>query len=193
MKGYNLNLIYYFFNQNSIILEEENYEIFNQIDSREKFFFQISGTGTNFNFNQILDFYNNETLTQNHNFNFHETDEVQNSEDIIENDKNERLQIDSINVQGYYYELIARFDSSGNYFLFYDKDYKLPSKFDIKYFLYKIPNILEDLKLGNEVIISSPVAMRPILFIENKIWLWLIMVLIIGLIGFFSVKMIKND
>lgn len=86
MKGYNLNLIYYFFNQNSITPEEENYEIFNQIDSREKFFFQISGTETNFNFNQILDFYNNETLTQNHNFNFHETDEVQNSEDIIEND-----------------------------------------------------------------------------------------------------------
>jgi hypothetical protein len=54
----NENAIYYFFNHGVVDLDY-NYLIFNLINAEDKTLFEISGDGNNFNFNQILDFYNN--------------------------------------------------------------------------------------------------------------------------------------
>lgn len=68
-QGFSPNNIYVFFNENNFTTPEERYQIFNKIHSTDKFFFEIPGSNLDFNFNHILDFYNNENLMQNEKLN----------------------------------------------------------------------------------------------------------------------------
>lgn len=85
-QGLNQNLVYYFFNENNIASPEQNYEIFNLIDAKEKFLFEIPGNNLNFNFNHIVEFYNNESVIQNENFDYLEADPEDKDPSVIDVD-----------------------------------------------------------------------------------------------------------
>jgi len=65
--------------------------------------------------------------------------------------------------------------------------------YDIARFTDKIPENLKALTLGPEVIIAKKKVdeIQPIF--ENKIWLWAIMALVIGLLGWFTLRMMKEE
>jgi hypothetical protein len=111
---------------------------------------------------------------------------------LIQNQDNQPLNVASVDVKGYEHELIARFTQPATYFLTYGNQDAIQPQFDIDRFSDQIPQTLSSLVLGEEETIEKLDApeMEP-LFV-NKKWLWVIMVFIIALLGWFSVKMIRK-
>ncbi len=65
--------------------------------------------------------------------------------------------------------------------------------YDIDRFAYHVPTTITTLDLGHELSIEKeelPVA-TPLF--ENKIWLWIILIVITLSLGWFSIKMMKNN
>ena len=112
---------------------------------------------------------------------------------IIQNNDNQALTIGKVKVNGYVYQLIARFTESGTYFLTYGNPTAYRPNYDISQFKKSIPDNLVVLKVGNEkeIIKQIPPDRNPLF--KNKTWLWIVMALIIGLLGWFSYKMIKDS
>ncbi len=112
---------------------------------------------------------------------------------LIHNRDNEPLSIDTIEVKGYIHELVARFTEPATYFLTYGNSKAMKPQYDIVRFTGKIPKAMITLKLGNEqAIYKKELQMTEPLF-KNRAWLWVVMTVIILLLGWFSVKMIKNN
>lgn len=111
---------------------------------------------------------------------------------IIENQDNQSLQIDSVVVEGYIHEIIARFTEPATYFLAYGNRLASKPHYDIDRFADKIPTTLIHLKLSDEQLIQKGVVMKKPPLFQNKIWLWAIMGIIIVLLGWFSLSMIRK-
>lgn len=111
---------------------------------------------------------------------------------IIVNQDNEPLKFDDFKVRAYAHDLVARFSETADYALFYGNREALRPRYDIDRFQNNIPTALTSLTLGEEQILKgkSPKVSKPLF--QNKIWLWGIMVIIIGLLGWFSLKMMRN-
>ncbi len=110
----------------------------------------------------------------------------------INNQDNEPLPIDSVTVKGCVYELAIRFTEPATYYLTYGNPSAFKPNYDIERFTSKIPDTLSALNLGDEQIIEKPpVAIKKPLF-ENKLWLWGLIIVIILLLGWFSLKMMKT-
>jgi len=111
---------------------------------------------------------------------------------IIDNQDNEPLEIESVEVQGYVHKLVARFIEPATYYLTYGNKQVARPKYDIERFTEKIPSSLTELKLGTEVSIekSEPKKLEPLF--KNKNWLWAIMTIVIVLLGWFTLKMMKQ-
>ena len=111
---------------------------------------------------------------------------------IIDNQDNTLLAINSVEVQGNLYELTARFLEQADYYLHYGNENLSQPDYDISYFEDKIPANLTTLITGPvELIPQAPNPTIQPLF-ANKMWLWGLMLIIIALLGWFSLKMIKN-
>ncbi len=110
---------------------------------------------------------------------------------IIDNNDNEPLQIDRVKVKGNVFELTTRFDEEAKYFLVYGNRNVSSPIYDLENFKNKIPTALSYLSLGNEELISQNQNNTSPLF-ENKLWLWIIMIVLILLIGWFSLSMIRK-
>jgi hypothetical protein len=111
---------------------------------------------------------------------------------IIENQDNQSLKIDSIVVEGYIHELMARFIEPATYFLTYDNHHAIKPHYDIDRFTDKIPISLTALKLGAEQSIEKEVVIKTTPLFQNKIWLWTIMGIIIVTLGWFSIQMLNK-
>lgn len=111
---------------------------------------------------------------------------------VIENQDNKPLQIDSLVVKGYVYELLGRFTEPATYYLTYGNILASKPQYDIERFTDKIPTTLKILKLGDEQSIGKNAKPKTEPLFQNKIWLWSIMALIIILLGWFSIGMIKK-
>ncbi len=110
----------------------------------------------------------------------------------IKNYDNQALDIGAIEVKGFAYELIARLLQEADYFLYYgNKDAKSP-QYDITHFKDKIPSKLKPLELGETTELKPTKSDEINPLFKNKIWLWVIMGLIILLLGWFSLKMMKE-
>ncbi|MEM6262360.1 MAG: DUF3999 family protein [Bacteroidota bacterium] len=111
---------------------------------------------------------------------------------LIENHDNQPLSIDSIAVTSYDHELVARFNVPATYFLVYGKEKARKPAYDIARFEDSIPDTLSALTLGQEQLIEK--EPKPVVtpLISNKAWLWAIMVVIIGLLGWFTLQMMKG-
>lgn len=110
----------------------------------------------------------------------------------IENDDNAPLDLDDIIVQGVVFQLVSRFSEPADYRLYYSKINSPKPNYDINRFTNSIPSDLKNLKLSDEVALDKTTATTTKPLFENKLWLWAIMFLIIGLLGWFSFKMMKQ-
>jgi len=111
---------------------------------------------------------------------------------IIYNQDNQALSIDSIQVKGYIHEVVARFTESANYYLSYGNKRAEKPRYDIERFTDKIPDTLKALELGIEQKNEKEKEESGVPLFENKNWLWLVMTVIIGLLGWFSLKMMRK-
>jgi hypothetical protein len=111
---------------------------------------------------------------------------------IIENQNNEPLQIESLAVQGYSQQVIARFIEPASYFLFYGNANAEVPHYDIIRFADKIPTTLTTLTLGNEQLMETNAIEKTKPLFQNKFWLWITMGFIIVLLGLFSIRMIQQ-
>ena len=111
---------------------------------------------------------------------------------IIYNRDNQPLAINSFKVLGFVHELVIRFTEPASYILAYGNNKAEKPQYDINQFAEKIPETLTTLELGPEhTIVKKNISGTEPLF-KNKTWLWVIMVLIILLLGWFSINMIRN-
>lgn len=112
---------------------------------------------------------------------------------IIRNQDNPALTIEAVKVKGYQHQLIARFDQSANYYLAYGREKARFPRYDIGQFEHKIPKSLGTLSLGDEQIIEQEVTPTTAPLFENKGWLWGLMLVIIVVLGWFTMKMLKES
>lgn len=111
---------------------------------------------------------------------------------VIENHDNEPLVLNSVQVKGYVHELVARFSEPANYYLAYGKSNPIKPNYDISKFENSIPKNLNPLKLKASTSIEKKTEEKTEPLFKNKLWLWAVMGLIILVLGWFSIKMIKQ-
>ncbi len=111
---------------------------------------------------------------------------------IISNRDNQPLNVGAIKAKGYLHELYTRFAHEANYFLVYGNELAVKPGYDIGYFTEKIPEYMTVLTLGEEQEIgqTEESGIKPLF--ESKSWLWAVMVVIILLLGWFSLKMMRK-
>ncbi len=112
---------------------------------------------------------------------------------IIQNFNNPPLDIDSIILEGVSEEIVALFPDNGTkYWAEYGDKNKTRPRYDIQHFDNTIPKVIPTLNFGIETYkkpISSPEP-KPLF---NQTWLWSIMLVIIGILAWFSIKMLKSS
>jgi hypothetical protein len=145
--------------------------------------------GWKYNYNTLM----SGTLSsvENNDFSFNSTI-LQKLKIIIANQDNEPLQIDSLVVKGYVHKLIVRFTVPATYYLTYGNNQASNPAYDIDRFTGKIPTILTALKLGEEQLIEKERIQETEPLFQNKIWLWTTITIIIILLGWFSLRMIRQ-
>lgn len=107
----------------------------------------------------------------------------------VENGSNVPLTLSNFMVSGYKHELVARFTTPASYFLSYGNENANAPRYDIASFTNKIPTQLIALSFGDEMIIEKDDSRTSPLF-ENKLWMWVLMILIIVVMGWFTFKML---
>lgn len=117
---------------------------------------------------------------------------VQKLKIFIANSDNQALRIDTIEIKGCLHKLMARFTEKATYFLCYGNKKANQPNYDIHRFTKNIPETMTTLELGKELKIEKEELPPAESLFENKTWLWIIMALIIGTLGLFSVKMISK-
>ncbi|MEM9363451.1 MAG: DUF3999 family protein [Bacteroidota bacterium] len=117
---------------------------------------------------------------------------VQKLKIYIDNNDNQPLAIDTIEVKGYIHELVARFTGPATYYLTYGNERATRPSYDIARFTDNIPEKPTALNLAAELAIDkdSPEVTAPLF--KNKTWLWAIMVVIIAVLGWFSIQMMRK-
>ncbi|MFC5282330.1 DUF3999 family protein [Pedobacter alpinus] len=110
---------------------------------------------------------------------------------MIDNGDNQALDISGVELNGFVYQLLVRFNQPATYFLAYGNEKANEPNYDIKNFTDKIPTGLTQLSLGEEKSNILKTEKEEPLF-ENKLWLWVIMGLIICLLGWFTLKMMRS-
>ena len=109
----------------------------------------------------------------------------------INNQDNQPLIIDSVSVKGYVYDLIVRFTQPATYYLTYGNPSAFRPNYDIEQFATKIPDNLVSLKLGDEQHIEREPSKKTTPLFENKLWLWGLIILMVLLLGGFTLKMMR--
>lgn len=115
---------------------------------------------------------------------------IKNFKITIDNQDNKPLDIKSVALQSLYFNMIFLIDDNeADYYLYYGNQKSYRPSYDA-YFM----NVLDksNLRLSDEILIpkKQEIVQKPLF--ENKLWLWGIMILIIVILGYFSVKMITK-
>lgn len=109
----------------------------------------------------------------------------------VRNGDNKPLNLGEIDVQTIPTELIARFTEPANYYFFYGKKNTVPPQYDIENFRKNIPQTLTPILFGNEKTNDNMVLKPAEPFFKNKLWLWGIMLVIMLVLGWQTMKMMK--
>lgn len=117
---------------------------------------------------------------------------VQNLKVVIDNRDNLPLTIDTVRIEGYVHKLLVRFTEDARYVLVYGNSKAEKPSYDLGFFTDKIPAALTALVLGDEQKRQKELPVMPEPLFKNKAWLWAVMVVIIVLLGWFSLKMIRG-
>ncbi len=111
---------------------------------------------------------------------------------IVNNQDNEPLKVKNITIKGTVYNLDIRFTEPARYFLTYGNSNVYRPNYDVERFVSKTLDTISNLTLGEEqVIYKKPTPNNAPLF-QNKIWLWIIIILLVAVLGWFSIKMMKS-
>jgi len=111
---------------------------------------------------------------------------------IIDNQDNTPLKISEIEIKGIPYVLQVRFDQKGKYFLCYGNRNALKPSYDIEKFKENIPKNIKELELGDEIMTKHIHQKQTSPLFENIIWLWIIMAISIGVIAWFTLRMMMK-
>ena len=111
---------------------------------------------------------------------------------VIQNHDNLPLKVESVTVRGHIHELVARFNKAAQYYLVYGNKKAYKPNYDIINFQENIPKELNELVVGDEEKIGK--AEMPLIgpLFQNQAWLWGIMIIIILVLGWFSIRMLKS-
>lgn len=110
----------------------------------------------------------------------------------IYNADNRPLHIGDIEVKGYEYAILARFTEPADYFLAYGRSNTRAPQYDLERFTNRIPDEISLVTLNAEQSKDKRVEKGKTPLFENKMWLWVAILLVILLLGLFTVKMIKE-
>jgi len=110
----------------------------------------------------------------------------------VNNLNNAPLKIDSMVVKDYVHEVLGRFTEPAVYYLVYGYNKASKPNYDIDHFADKIPPVMTELALGGEQLTGKKAVQKQAPLFQNKMWLWAIMAVIIALLGWFSLRMIKQ-
>lgn len=110
----------------------------------------------------------------------------------VQNHDNQPLQIESATAKGYVHELLARYTKPAKYYLAFGKMNERKPQYDISLAATKIPDELSPLTLGAMEAIPKKESPTVAPLFENKLWLWAIMVVIILVLGGFTLKMMQK-
>jgi hypothetical protein len=108
----------------------------------------------------------------------------------IENYDNPPLQISGVKLNGAKVQLRAKLKSDLS-FLFYGNSSEYKPTYDLEHFKEKIPLQPIEASLAIEENIGKTPATISAIF-ENKAWLWGILIALIALLGFFTLRMMKG-
>lgn len=109
----------------------------------------------------------------------------------ISNFDNQALVLKNIEIKGPKYELIARFtNKNAQSFMFFGNSNLQSPQYDMVHFEDKIPTTLNVLEIGEVINLTQPKTEST--FLNNKLWLWLIIAFIIALLAYFSLDMLKK-
>ncbi len=111
----------------------------------------------------------------------------------IRNEDNQMLPISRATLGGYEHELEVRFDGQAPFTLQYGNHTLQRPSYDIANFKNKIPSDLTAVKIGPEKAIKGTSKKTDTPLFENKAWLWGIMLLIILVLGGFTIKMMRGE
>jgi len=111
---------------------------------------------------------------------------------IIHNQDNAPLTIGEIKVKGSVSQLTARFTEPATYYLTYGNPKARKPQYDISRFKDKIPESISELELGAIRKIDKKETPKASPLFENKLWLWAVMLLIIIVLGGFSIQMMRK-
>ncbi|MEM9545615.1 MAG: DUF3999 family protein [Bacteroidota bacterium] len=109
----------------------------------------------------------------------------------VKNFNDQPLDFSEFNIRGPNYHLITRFDDSENLFLCFGNEEANRPLYDISYFKNNIPETINRATLDAPIYFSSGNDDKSPIF--NKWWLWGIMILVIVLLGSFTLKMLKES
>jgi hypothetical protein len=103
------------------------------------------------------------------------------------------LQIDSVEVKGFTHELQIRFpDTTRKYTMVYGNKKSNIPQYDLAMNMDSIPLNIPTLFLGKEIILTKETVSKNTALFEKPIYLWIIIILITVLLGFFSYKMLQT-
>lgn len=108
----------------------------------------------------------------------------------IDNQDNRPLDINFVELKILYFNILFSVDDyDSDYYLYYGNQNSFAPSYDAYYFNNVEKN---NISLSDEIIIpkKEEIVQKPLF--ENKLWLWGIMILIIGILGYFSLKMISK-
>lgn len=113
---------------------------------------------------------------------------------IIDNQDNIPLKINSVDVNVLNCNVIFQSVSDCDLYLYYGNSKAFASSYDIQKYRGFINEIDLEINttLSNEIINPKKEEIKQKPLFENKLWLWGIMILIIGILGYFSLKMLTK-
>ena len=113
---------------------------------------------------------------------------------IIENRDNAPLSVESVELFSFVHSVYFKTKEQTDYYLFYGHEKVNKPQYDIEKFRERIINEPKiKATLSDEILIPKKVEIQQKPLFESKLWLWVIMILIIGILGYFSLKMLKKE
>ncbi|MBX7151134.1 DUF3999 family protein [bacterium] len=109
----------------------------------------------------------------------------------IINRNDQPLKVDSVKILGNYFELKSELEPGADYYLVYGRKDDVSPQYDVIYFQDKIPEKLKNVTLGEEWKMEKQVELTQPLLVSQW-WLWAIMIIVILLIGGYSIHMLKG-
>lgn len=108
----------------------------------------------------------------------------------IYNQDNPALSINSIELNGPKNEIIARLPAEKELFLYYGNPELNAPRYDIIHFKDRIPKSPAKIALLAEEKLTSPQQEKALF--TKKFWLWTILIVVIGMMGYFTLHMLKR-